>query len=160
MDSSTNKLQVWLDCDPGLDDIMAIILAARDGRINLLGVSTSPGNSTLENTTRNALDVLHIIGRDDVPVVMGSPKPFSSNIVYGAHMHGDNGLGGLEIHHTTKKAITEDRFSTIYKFIMQAEGKVCFVNTGSLTNLAILLASYPDLKNKLREISIMGGAIG
>jgi inosine-uridine nucleoside N-ribohydrolase len=56
---------------------MAIILAACDDRINLLGVSTSPGNSTLENTTRNALDVLYNIGKSHIPVVMGSPKPFS-----------------------------------------------------------------------------------
>ena len=95
-----------------------------------------------------------------MPVIMGSPKPFSATIVYGGHMHGDNGLGGLNIPHTTKKAITEDRFSVIYKLIMQAQGKVCFVNTGSLTNLAILLASHPDLKDKLQEVSIMGGAIG
>lgn len=139
---------------------MAIILAACDPRINLLGVSTSPGNSTLDNTTRNALDILYNIGKNDVPVIMGSPKPFSQTIVYGSHMHGGNGLGGLEIPHTSKKAITEDRFSAIYKLIMKAEGKVCFVNTGSLTNLAILLASHPDLKDKLQEISIMGGAIG
>lgn len=160
METSQEKLQVWLDCDPGLDDIMAIILAACDERINLLGVSTSPGNSTLDNTTRNALDVLDIIGRADVPVIMGSPKPFSTTIVYGGHMHGDNGLGGLEIPHTTKKSISEDRFSVIYKLIMQSPSKVAFVNTGSLTNLAILLASHPDLKDKLSEISIMGGAIG
>jgi uridine nucleosidase len=66
------KIHVWLDCDPGLDDIMAIILAAGEPRINLLGVSTSPGNSSIENTTRNALDILYNIGRSDIPVIMGA----------------------------------------------------------------------------------------
>jgi inosine-uridine nucleoside N-ribohydrolase len=81
---------------------------------------------------------------------MGSPKPFSNTIVYAAHMHGSNGLGGLEIPHSSVKPIVEDRIGAIYKMIMKAEGKVCFVNTGSLTNLAILLASHPNLKEKLQ----------
>lgn len=63
---------VWLDCDPGLDDTFAIIYAAHSRDIHLLGVSTSPGNTNLQNTTQNALDVLYNIGRKDVPVFMGS----------------------------------------------------------------------------------------
>lgn len=162
MDSSKAKLQVWLDCDPGLDDIFAIILVAQDPRINLLGVSTSPGNSCIENTTANALNVLHTIGREDVTVVMGASNPFSKQMTYAGHMHGNDGLGGKGkvIPQSTKQAITEERFSEIYKRIKKAEGKVTFINTGSLTNLAILLASHPDLKDKLQEVCIMGGAIG
>jgi inosine-uridine nucleoside N-ribohydrolase len=67
-----DKHYIWLDCDPGLDDTMAIVLAARTERIVLLGLSTSAGNTTLENTTKNALDILHNIKRSDVPVVKGS----------------------------------------------------------------------------------------
>jgi inosine-uridine nucleoside N-ribohydrolase len=149
LSSTTNKLQVWLDCDPGLDDIMAIILTAWDERISLIGVSTSPGNSSLGNTSRNACDVLHSIGRGDVEVVMGSPKPFCSSGIYSDNIHGENGIGGLELPPAPRKPISEDRFSEIYKRIMRVTGKVCFINTGSLTNLAILLASHPDLKEKL-----------
>jgi inosine-uridine nucleoside N-ribohydrolase len=69
---STNKITVWVDCDPGLDDTFAITLAGKSPKLHLLGVSTSAGNSNLNSTTRNALDILHNIGRDDVPVVRGS----------------------------------------------------------------------------------------
>lgn len=91
---------------------------------------------------------------------MGSPKPFCSANTYSDNIHGENGVGGLELTRAKRIAISEDRISQIYKRIMRASGKVCFVNTGSLTNLAILLASHPDLKDKLQEICIMGGAIG
>jgi inosine-uridine nucleoside N-ribohydrolase len=114
------KKQVWLDCDPGLDDIMAIILAACDDRINLIGVSTSPGNSSLENTSRNALDVLYNIGKYNVQVIMGSPKPFSHTLVYSDNIHGENGLGGLEIPRSPAKLICEDRFGAIYNRIIKA----------------------------------------
>lgn len=67
-----NKIDVWLDCDPGLDDILAIIYAAHSERINLIGLSTSPGNTSLQNTTRNGLDMLYHIGRKDVQVYVGS----------------------------------------------------------------------------------------
>ena len=65
-------IKVWLDCDPGHDDMLAIVMAAHSNNLTLLGVSTSGGNSTIENTTRNALDILHEIGRDDVQVVKGA----------------------------------------------------------------------------------------
>jgi uridine nucleosidase len=67
-----SKVTLWLDCDPGLDDTFAIIYAAHSKDINLLGISTSPGNTSLRNTTQNALDVLYNIGRKDVPVYTGS----------------------------------------------------------------------------------------
>ncbi len=68
----SDKIDLWLDCDPGLDDILAIIYAAHSERIKLVGLSTSPGNSTLKNTTKNALDILYHIGRTDVQVYAGS----------------------------------------------------------------------------------------
>jgi inosine-uridine nucleoside N-ribohydrolase len=74
-----NKIKVWLDCDPGLDDTFAIILAAKSEQIELLGVSTSAGNTNLNSSTKNAGDILHNIGRDDVVVVRGSEQ-----LVYGA----------------------------------------------------------------------------
>lgn len=82
------KINVWLDCDPGLDDILAIIYAAHSDHLNLLGVSTSPGNSSLENTTRNALDMLYHIGRSDVPVYAGSNQLINGEMKLGDHVHG------------------------------------------------------------------------
>ena len=68
------KQAVWLDCDPGLDDTFAIIYAAHAPELHLLGISTSPGNTNLDNTTQNALDILYNIGRKDVPVFSGSNR--------------------------------------------------------------------------------------
>lgn len=71
---------VWLDCDPGLDDTLAIILAAKHSGVQLLGVSTSAGNTSIENTTKNALDILFNVGRSDVVVVRGSDKLVAGEI--------------------------------------------------------------------------------
>lgn len=84
-----------MDCDPGLDDTFAIILAAKSERINLLGVSTSAGNTSLTNTTKNALDLLYNIERSDVAVVRGSEKLVHGEQHLAEHMHGSGGLGGV-----------------------------------------------------------------
>ena len=79
---------MWLDCDPGLDDTLAIILAAKHERINLIGTSTSAGNTSLENTTKNALDILYNIGEKNVPVVRGSNELIFGKMKFAEHMHG------------------------------------------------------------------------
>lgn len=84
--------KVWLDCDPGHDDMFAIIMAALSGETELIGVSTSAGNSTIENTTRNALDILHEIGRGDVQVVKGSALPLCRPLKTAEGIHGVSGL--------------------------------------------------------------------
>lgn len=100
-----NRKKIWLDCDPGLDDAFAIILAAHHPTIDLLGVSTSAGNSTLQNTTKNALDLLHNINRKDVLVVKGYPKLISGEPKYAEHIHGEGGFGGVELPKAQKSAI-------------------------------------------------------
>lgn len=83
-----------MDCDPGIDDVFAIIYAGTDPAIKLLGISTSPGNSTLKNTTRNALDVLYNIGRSDVQVITGSNVLIKGEMNIAEHIHSNNGIGG------------------------------------------------------------------
>lgn len=97
----SDKIDIWLDCDPGLDDILAIIYAAHSDRINLVGLSTSPGNTSLKNTTKNALDMLYHIGRKDVKVYAGSNNLINGEMKYGEHVHGENGLGGVYLKEST-----------------------------------------------------------
>jgi uridine nucleosidase len=97
MSTKANKIPIWLDCDPGLDDTLAIIYAALSDRVNLVGVSTSPGNTTIHNTTRNALNILFNCGREDVPVYSGSTEKIKGEMVVSEHVHGANGLGGVKI---------------------------------------------------------------
>lgn len=93
-----------MDCDPGLDDTFALIYAAHDPGVHLLGVSTSPGNTNLENTTQNALNVLYNIGRSDVPVFTGSNQLIKGVMNLAEHVHGSNGLGGVKLPISPKKA--------------------------------------------------------
>lgn len=85
---SQDKIKIWLDCDPGLDDTFAIIYAGHSQKINLYGISTSPGNTSLANTTRNALDILYNIGRKDVPVFAGSNTLIKGEMKLGEYIHG------------------------------------------------------------------------
>ena len=117
----SEKQSLWLDCDPGLDDTLAIIIACRDPRLNLVGVSTSPGNTSLDNTTRNALDILYNCHRSDVPVVRGSNKLVKVEMNLAEHMHGSNGLGGVQVPQSKASAIvSEDPFQEIFNLIMKA----------------------------------------
>lgn len=72
--------KVWLDCDPGHDDMLAIIMAALSQGVQLIGISTSAGNSVIENTTQNALNILYEIGRNDIQVIKGAPGPLNSKL--------------------------------------------------------------------------------
>ena len=91
------RKDVWLDCDPGLDDTFAIILAAHHPQVNLVGVSTSAGNTTLNLTTRNALDILYSVKRSDVPVYKGSAELVKGEMKFAEHIHGEGGLGGIKL---------------------------------------------------------------
>lgn len=94
-----------MDCDPGLDDTIAIIYAAKSTGIKLLGISTSGGNTNLRSTTKNTLDILHNVGRDDVPVVKGSNELIFGESKYAEEIHGEGGLGGVILPVSPKKAI-------------------------------------------------------
>ena len=158
--SNPEKTKLWLDCDPGLDDTMAIILAAKHEKIKLIGLSTSAGNTSLENTTKNGLDILYNIGAKDVAVVKGSSELIFGKMQLAEHMHGSNGLGGVDLPPSTEKPIDSDNFEYIYNKIMEQKGKIIWANTGALTNLCFLFRRYPQIKEKIKEIVIMGGAIG
>ena len=112
-----NKISIWLDCDPGHDDMLAIILAAMHPRLELLGLSTSAGNSTIDNTTQNALDILHLIGKGHIKVIKGAETPLIGKIETAAECHGASGLEGATLGHSPHAAITHDPYLEIYKRI-------------------------------------------
>lgn len=145
----SSKINVWLDCDPGHDDMLAIILAAKHPRMNLLGISTSAGNSLVEYTTQNALNILHLINRADIPVIQGAGAPLLGKIETAAECHGYNGLEGAILDQSPQQAIVRDPYIEIYRRIMECPKKVYFVNTGSMTNLALLLRAFPEVLTKI-----------
>lgn len=151
--------KIVLDCDPGHDDAIAIMLACASPEIELLGVTTVAGNVTLEHTTRNALRVLDLIGRADIPVAAGRDGPLIRKLSTAAVMHGESGLAGpLAIEPSRSKShLTALQF--IEEVLRQADEPITLVATGPLTNIADIVTKLPTVHQLIREIVIMGGAI-
>lgn len=146
---------IILDCDPGHDDAIAIIAAAR--YCELLGITTVSGNVDLERTTRNALLTCQIAAID-VPVHSGAARPLVREPRYAQFIHGDSGLDGPEHPHLKLSVASEDAVRFIIE-TARSRDDVWLVAVGPLTNLALALRSAPDITGRLRGISIMGGGI-
>lgn len=158
----TEKIPIWLDCDPGNDDAFAILLAIFNPRFNLLGISTVHGNAPLTMTTRNTLGILDILKVNNIRVYEGSTTPLQKPPHYALEVHGSAGIGGVIIPEETINKICHDMsyLEAMKEAILQYEGKICLICTGTLTNIAKLIEKYPELKAKIRFVSIMGGAFG
>jgi inosine-uridine nucleoside N-ribohydrolase len=147
---------IVLDCDPGHDDAIAILLALASPEVELLGITTVAGNQTLEKTTRNALVVLELAGRADVPVCAGAASPLTRALRTAAQVHGESGLDGPEVREPTVQPVAEEASDFLASRI---EAGVALVATGPLTNVALLLDRRPDAASRLERIVWMGGAI-
>lgn len=152
--------KLWVDCDPGHDDAMALILAAFTDGVELVGVSTAAGNVTIANTTRNALRVLHAVGRDDVVVVRGEEHPLLVASELCPEVHGESGLGGADLPDSPVAPVCPESTAAELYARLQQHGSVEFIATGRLTNLALLVKCFPNALKHISRISIMGGAIG
>ena len=148
--------RIILDCDPGHDDAVALLLAAHT--CDLLGVTTVSGNAPLHLTTHNALISAQIYGLD-VPVYAGADRPLVAEAQHAAFIHGETGLGGPELPDLTRQAAGEDAVRFIIDTV-RAQENVWLVAVGPLTNIALALRAAPDLAGKLGGVSIMGGSAG
>ncbi len=148
---------IVIDCDPGHDDAIAILLALASPEVELRGVTTVAGNQTLDKTTRNALKVLELAGRSDIPVAAGADRPLKRDLRTAAHVHGESGLDGPDLPEPTAKPVDAHAADLLAELL---EPGVMLVPTGPLTNVALLLERHPDVKDRLERIVWMGGAIG
>jgi inosine-uridine nucleoside N-ribohydrolase len=148
---------ILLDCDPGHDDAIALLLALASPELDLLGVTTTYGNQTLEKTTSNALRVLELVGRDDVPVAAGSDRPLTRPLVVAAHVHGESGLDGPSLPDARGAPASDDAVTFIAERLESESAPVTIVATGPLTNVARYLAKYGS--GGIDRIVLMGGAI-
>jgi inosine-uridine nucleoside N-ribohydrolase len=144
---------IVIDCDPGHDDAIAILLALASPEVELRGISTVAGNQTLDKTTKNALKVLELADRTDVPVVVGSDAPLQRPLRTAANVHGESGLDGPDLPEPTTKPVDGDVVDVLAGWL---EPGVVLVPTGPLTNVAKLLQQHP---NAVEKIVWMGGAI-
>ena len=148
---------IVLDCDPGHDDAIALLLALASPELDLLGVTTTYGNQTLEKTTTNALRVLELVGRGDVPVAAGADRPLERELVVAAHVHGESGLDGPALPEASGAPTSDDAVAFIAERLDAAVAPVTIVATGPLTNVARYLATQGS--NGIDRIVLRGGAI-
>jgi pyrimidine-specific ribonucleoside hydrolase len=151
-----------IDTDPGVDDAFAIALACTSPEVDLLAVTTVFGNAGLDVTTRNALRVLTLCGREDVPVARGADRPLVYPQAHEAELvHGNDGLSGRA--HTLpgsdRTPIDTDAVALMAEILGAATEPVTIVPIGPLTNIALLLAAHPSLHAKIDRLVIMGGAL-
>ncbi|EGC41055.1 uridine nucleosidase [Histoplasma capsulatum var. duboisii H88] len=154
---------LWLDCDPGHDDAFAILLAAHHPSLKLLGISTVHGNGSLQNTTVNAGSILEAIGRSDIPVYPGAAKPFCRAAVHAQDIHGVSGLDGTDLLPAPTRPPMRNRNAIVAmrdSLLEQPKNTAWLVATGTLTNVGLLFATFPEVAEHVRGLSIMGGAIG
>ncbi|MFD0206293.1 MULTISPECIES: nucleoside hydrolase [Saccharothrix] len=151
-----------IDTDPGVDDAFALALAAASPEVDLIGVTTVFGNVSLENTTRNALRLLALLGRDDVPVGVGASRPLIHPHPHLSSAHGSDGLSGYAdtLPEATRGPDARDAVTLLRELLDQADRPVTIVPIGPLTNIALLLAAHPYLKPKIGRIVAMGGGVG
>jgi inosine-uridine nucleoside N-ribohydrolase len=149
--------KILLDCDPGHDDAIALMLALASPELELLGVTTVAGNQTLEKTTANAIRLLEFAGRTDVPVAAGADRPLVRELYVASYVHGETGLDGPDLPAAQGKPLDRHAVDFLADTIREQDGAVTLVPTGPLTNVALLLALHPDVRPE--RIVLMGGAI-
>ncbi|MBA2461127.1 MAG: nucleoside hydrolase [Actinobacteria bacterium] len=145
-------IPIILDCDPGHDDAIALLLALASPEVELLGVTTVHGNQTLEKTTENALRLLELVGRTDVPVARGADRPLVRELAMAAHVHGESGLDGPDLPAATAAPVEQDAVDFL---VEHATAETVLVPVGPLTNVALAL----ERGVRPARIVLMGGAI-
>jgi inosine-uridine nucleoside N-ribohydrolase len=151
---------VLIDCDPGHDDAMALLLALASPELEVLGVTTVHGNQTLDKTTGNALRVLELAGRSDVPVAAGADRPLLREPAVARDVHGESGLDGPELLPLTTDPVPQHAVDFLAERMLESPEPVTLIPTGPLTNIALLLARHPRVADRIERVVLMGGAIG
>jgi pyrimidine-specific ribonucleoside hydrolase len=148
-----------LDCDPGHDDALAMILGIARPELELLAVTTVAGNSDLASTTDNALRVLTLAGRTDIPVAAGAAGPLARPLHIASNVHGEHGLGGADLPDPTVGVRPEGAIELLRTTLEQADRPVTIAAVGPLTNIALLLRTHPHVAERIASLRIMGGAV-
>lgn len=149
--------KIILDCDPGVDDALAIAFAIACPDIDLVGITTVAGNVGLDKTTANALRVVEFLGAD-VPVTAGSAAPLLRQPMPAGHVHGEDGLGGAALPPPTAGPRPGHAIDFITDTVLAAPGEVTLVATGPLTNIALALSRERRLPGSVSDFVIMGGS--
>lgn len=151
-------IPVIIDCDPGHDDAIALLLAVASVQIDIRAVTTCFGNCSVDDATRNALQILELAGAADVPVARGAAEPIVGGATLGNYVHGGSGLDGPELPLPSHGPVAEEAVQFIARVLEQSERPVTIVVTGPMTNVGVLLRDRPELADRVAEVIFMGGS--
>src|SRR5438270_11260924 len=154
------KHKIILDCDPGHDDAIAILLAAHHPDIDLLAITTVAGNQSLDKTTLNALKVCSLANIRSVPIAKGLDRPLVRPARHAPDIHGESGMDGPNIPEPDLELVPQHGVDLLIDLLMNSDGDITLVPTGPLTNIAAAMRREPAILPKIQAISLMGGAIG
>lgn len=149
------KKKVIIDMDPGIDDSLALMLAGLSNELDILGITTVAGNVEVAQTSQNAVNILNLINRNDIPVYQGSDTPLKKEPIFAKETHGDKGLGNTNLD-ISPNNINDDALTFMSKILEENED-VSIIALGPLTNIAKLIEKYPDKVEKINEVVLMGG---
>ena len=155
----TAPRKIIIDTDPGTDDALAIFLAFRSPELKIEGITPVAGNVPLELTLPNALRLVEIGGRTDIPVATGADRPLVRRLITASYAHGENGLGGVQFPDPVTKPVAESAPQLIRRIVRASPGQVTIVALGPLTNLALAFRADPELPRMVQSIVIMGGSL-
>lgn len=150
-------IKIIMDTDPGIDDAAALAMALNNPEIDLRLITAVEGNVTVDKTTANALKIVHFF-KKDVPVAAGAAQPLIKPFEDAARIHGESGMPGYDFGDDYGQPIAKPAVEALHDAIM-AEDEITLVPTGSYTNIALLLAEYPEVKSHIKQIVAMGGSI-
>lgn len=154
-----SKIPVIIDCDPGHDDAIALLIALASDELDLKGITTVGGNQTVSKTTENALKVLELCKRTDIPVISGRANPMMRELRVAADIHGESGMDGPQLPETTTKTLNMRAVEFIAQEVEKSNEKMVLVAVGPFTNIGVFLLAYPHLHEKIEKIHVMGGGI-
>ncbi len=150
---------VYLDCDTGIDDSLAIAYLLASPEVELVGIGTVSGNVSAAQGAENTLRLLALAGREDIPVAVGDHHPVAGEFDGGApHVHGDNGLGGVELPAASASAIAEDAAELLLRLSREHDGRLEILAIGPFSNIARALERDPRLPERVAGVTVMGGA--
>ncbi len=151
--------RVIIDTDPGVDDALALLLAMRSPELKIEAITAVAGNVPLELTLPNALRMVEVAGRTDIPVAAGARAPLARRLVTASYAHGENGLGGAVFPEPKLKPAAQPAAALIRDIVRKYPGEVSLVPVGPMTNIATALNLDPDLPGLIPGITLMGGSL-
>ena len=151
--------RIILDTDPGIDDVLALLLAVISPEIEIEAITAVSGNVGVDQTASNALNFLHVLGCTGITVAKGSARPLVRNPIDAGYYHGQNGIGEVVLPPSSEKLAEKSAVDLLVQKIMEHPGEITIVAIGPLTNLALALKCEPRIAEAVKEVIIMGGAL-